>query len=152
MTSIEAGEAGWMTASPAFAEIERLKNAKGVAVDMQPTSITQWMGFNMDGSREYVSDPIVREAICYALDNEEIAEKLYMGLVKPATSWYTTIVDWADNKDLRLPETDIEYANKLLDDAGYEKGADGYRFTLTYRCFPTSIFGTTDIPLLYSNN
>ncbi|CCQ96958.1 conserved exported hypothetical protein [[Clostridium] ultunense Esp] len=147
MTSIEAGEAGWMTASPAFAEIERLKNAKGVAVDMQPTSITQWMGFNMDGSREYVSDPIVREAICYALDNEEIAEKLYMGLVKPATSWYTTIVDWADNKDLRLPETDIEYANKLLDDAGYEKGADGYRFTLTYRCFPTSIFGTTDIPL-----
>lgn len=147
MTSIEAGEAGWMTASPAFAEIERLRNAKSVAVDMQPTSITQWMGFNMDGSREYVSDPVIREAICYALDNNEISEKLYMGLVEPATSWYTTIVDWADNKDVRLPETDVEYANKLLDEAGYTRGEDGYRFTLIYRCFPTSIFGTTDIPV-----
>lgn len=150
MTSIESGEAGWMTASPAFAEVERLKALKGVTVDMQPSSITQWMGFNMDGSRKYVSDPTVREAICYALDNDEIAEKLYMGLVKPATSWYTTVIDWADNKSVRLPETDIDRANKLLDNAGYPKDKNGNRFTLIYRCFPTSIFGTTDIPIFVS--
>ncbi|MCQ4925429.1 ABC transporter substrate-binding protein [Tissierella carlieri] len=147
MTSIEAGESGWMTASPAFAEVERLKKVNGVSVDIEPSSITQWMGFNMDGSREYISDPIVREAIIHAIDNKEISEKLYMGLVKPATSWYTTKIDWADNKDARLPEKDVEYANKLLDDAGYTRKPDGYRFTLVYRCFPTSIFGTTDIPI-----
>lgn len=147
MTSIEAGEAGWMTASPAFAEIERLKNTPGINVDMQPSSITQWMGFNMDGSRKYISDPAVREALTYALDNNEISEKLYMGLVNPATSWYTTVIDWADNKDIRLPKTNIEHANKLLDDAGYARGSDGYRFSLVYRAFATSIFGTTDIPI-----
>lgn len=147
MTSIESGEAGWMTASPAFAEVERLKNVDGVNVDMQPSTITQWMGFNMDGGRPHVSDPIVREAIVYALDNEEIAEKLYSGLVNPATSWYTTLIEWADNEDVRQPSTDIEYANKLLDEAGYERGSDGYRFELTYRAFATSIFGTTDIPV-----
>lgn len=147
MTSIEANEVGTMTASPAFAEIERLKSVPGVSVDMQPTTITQWMGINVDGTREYVSDPIVREAIIHALDNEEISEKLYMGLVNPATSWYTTGIEWADNKDVRLPEKDIDYANKLLDDAGYPVQDDGYRFTLTYRAFETSIFGTTDIPI-----
>lgn len=147
ITSIEAGEAGWMTASPAFAEINRLQNSSGIKVDMQPSSITQWMGFNMDGSRKHISDPVVRQAITYALDNKEISEKLYMGLVKPATSWYTTVIGWADNKDVRLPQKDIERANKLLDDAGYTKQADGYRFSLVYRAFATSIFGTTDIPI-----
>lgn len=147
LTSIESGEVGWMTASPAFAEMNRLQNKPGVAVDMQPSTITQWMGFNMDGTREFVSDPVVREAIIHAIDNEEISEKLYMGLVKPAASWYTTGVGWADNKDFRMPETNIDHANKLLDDAGYTKKDDGYRFTLTYRAFETSIFGTTDIPL-----
>lgn len=66
------------------------------------------------------------------------------------TSWYTTLIEWADNGDIKMPEYDIEYANKLLDDAGYTKGADGYRFSLIYRCFPTSIFGTTDIPTFVS--
>lgn len=147
MTSIEAGEAGWMTASPAFAEVSRLRSVPGVSVDMQPSTITQWMGFNMDGTRSNISDPAVREAIVYALDNDEIAEKLYMKLVNPAKSWYTTLIGWADNKDFRQPETDVERANRLLDDAGYKKGSDGYRFELIYRCFPTSIFGTVDIPI-----
>jgi len=147
MTSIEAGEAGWMSASPAFAEVARLRNVPGVSVDMQPSTITQWMGFNMDGARTYISDYTVRQAITYALDNKEIAEKLYMGLVNPAKSWYTTLIGWADNKDFRQPETNIERANSLLDEAGYKKGSDGYRFELTYRCFPTSIFGTVEIPI-----
>ena len=147
MTKIEAGEAGWMTASPAFAEVNRLMNARGVKVDMQPSTITQWTGFNMDGGRTYISDRVVREAIVHALNNNEIAEKLYSGLVNPATSWYTTLVEWADNKSLRQPTTNIEYANRILDEAGYSRGNDGYRFTITYRAFATSIFGTTDIPI-----
>ena len=148
MTSIETGEAGWMTASPAFAEVERLKNLEGVAVDMHPCAITQWMGFNMDGTRPYVSDPKVREAISYAIDNQGIADTLYLGLVNPATSYYTTVVGWADNTDVRQPSYDPDKANQILDEAGYPRGEDGYRFSLTYRCFPTSIFGTTDIPVL----
>lgn len=146
MTAIEAGEAGFMTASPAFSEVERLRGIDGVEVDMQDTSIIQWMGFNMDGTREYISDPVVREAISYAIDNDEISEKLYCGQAKAATSYYTTLVEWADNTEVRQPKYDPDYANELLDSAGYERGADGYRFELTYRCFPTSIFGTTDIP------
>jgi len=148
MTTIESGEAGWMTASPAFAEVERLRKIPGVAVDMQGSTITQWTGFNMDGSRKEITDPRVREAISYAINNVDIADRLYVGLVKPATSYYTTLIEWADNKQVRQPKFDPAYANQLLDEAGYVRGADGYRFGLVYRCFPTSIFGTTDIPTL----
>ena len=146
ITAIEAGDADWMTASPPFAEIERLRAIDGVEVDLDPSGIMQWIVFNVDGSRPYINDLNVRKAILLAIDREEIAEKLYQGMVKPAESWYSTLIEWADNKDIRMPERDVEKANQLLDEAGYERGEDGYRFELTYLAFQTSIFGTTDIP------
>lgn len=147
LTSIEAGDADAMTASPAFAEVPRLENLEHIGFDNDSQSIVQWIGFNVDGDREYITDPIVREAIIHAIDNDNIAEKLYLGMVDPAESWYASSIEWADNLDVRQPDVDIDYANQLLDDAGYEIQDDGYRFTLTYRAFDTSIFGTTDIPI-----
>ncbi|MFA1819596.1 ABC transporter substrate-binding protein [Virgibacillus oceani] len=146
LTSIESGDADAMTASPAFAEIPRLEELDGVGLDADPQDIVQWISFNMDGTREHISDPVVREAIVTALDNEEIAETLYMGLVTPSESWYLSTIEWSDNTSVRQPETDVDHANQLLDDAGYEIQDDGYRFTIRYRAFETSIFGTTDIP------
>ncbi len=148
MTSLEAGEVACMTATPSFAEADRLATVEGLVVDPDATAIVQWAHFNMDGSRPYISDKAVREAICYAINNENIADILYMGMVEPATSWYLASVDWANNKDVVYPGFDVEKANKILDDAGYARGADGYRFELVYRTFATSIFGTTDIPTL----
>lgn len=146
ITAIEAGDADWMTASPPFAEINRLKKNEGINVDLDPSGIMQWIVFNVDGSRPYISDLNVRKAILLAVDRKEIAEKLYQGMVKPAESWYSTLIKWADNPDIRMPDRDVEKANQILDEAGYERGSDGYRFELTYLAFQTSIFGTTDIP------
>lgn len=148
MTSLEAGEVGMMTATPSFAEADRLATVPGIEVDAQRSNIVQWNNFNMDGTRAEISDPVVREAICWAIDNQGIADILYMGMVEPSTSWYTSTVAWANNTEAAYPGYDVDYANKLLDDAGYAVGDDGYRFTLTYRCFTTSIYGTTDIPYL----
>lgn len=150
MTAMEAGEAGWMTASPSFAEADRLKTVEGITVDAQPTNIVQWTQFNMseEAARPYISDVKVREAICWAINNQAIADVLYLGYVNPCDNWYTSTVEWAVNRDVVFPGYDVDKANALLDDAGYPRGADGYRFELTYRCFSTSIFGTTDIPTL----
>lgn len=150
MTAMEAGEAGWMTASPSFAEADRLKTVEGITVDAQPTNIVQWTQFNMseEAARPYISDVKVREAICWAINNQAIADVLYLGYVNPCDNWYTSTVEWAVNRDVVFPGYDVDKANALLDEAGYPRGADGYRFELTYRCFSTSIFGTTDIPTL----
>ena len=150
MTAMEAGEAGWMTASPSFAEADRLKTVGGITVDAQSTNIVQWTQFNMseEAARPYISDVKVREAICWAINNQAIADILYLGYVNPCDNWYTSTVEWAVNRDVVFPGYDVDKANALLDEAGYPRGADGYRFELTYRCFSTSIFGTTDIPTL----
>lgn len=154
MTAMEAGEAGWMTATPSFAESDRLASVDGMVVETQKTNIVQWTQFNMseDAARPYISDVRVREAICWAIDNQSIADILYLGYVKPSDNWYTSTVEWAVNRDVVYPGYDVDKANQILDDAGYERGADGYRFELTYRCFSTSIFGTTDIPTLVAQN
>lgn len=154
MTAMEAGEAGWMTATPSFAESDRLASVDGMVVETQKTNIVQWTQFNMseDAARPYISDVRVREAICWAIDNQSIADILHLGYVKPSDNWYTSTVEWAVNRDVVYPGYDVDKANQILDDAGYERGADGYRFELTYRCFSTSIFGTTDIPTLVAQN
>ncbi len=154
MTAMEAGEAGWMTATPSFAESDRLASVDGMVVETQKTNIVQWTQFNMseEAARPYISDVRVREAICWAIDNQSIADILYLGYVKPSDNWYTSTVEWAVNRDVVYPGYDVDKANQILDDAGYERGADGYRFELTYRCFSTSIFGTTDIPTLVAQN
>ena len=154
MTAMEAGEAGWMTAAPSFAESDRLASVDGMVVETQKTNIVQWTQFNMseDAARPYISDVRVREAICWAIDNQSIADILYLGYVKPSDNWFTSTVEWAVNRDVVYPGYDVDKANQILDDAGYERGADGYRFELTYRCFSTSIFGTTDIPTLVAQN
>ena len=90
----------------------------------------------------------MREAICWAIDNQNSADVLYLGYVEPCDNWYTSTVEWAVNRDVEFPGYDVDKANQILDDAGYERGSDGYRFELTYRCFTTSIYGTTDIPNL----
>ena len=150
MTAMEAGEVGWMTASPSFAEAARLATVDGIAVDSQATNIVQWTQFNMseEAGRKYIDDVRVREAICWAINNQNIADILYMGYVEPCNNWYTSTVEWAVNRDVVFPGYDPDKANQILDDAGYPRGEDGYRFSLTYRCFSTSIFGTTDIPTL----
>lgn len=149
-TALEAGEVGWMTATPSFAEADRLATVDGITVDTQATNIVQWTQFNLseDADRPYISDVRVREAICYAIDNQNIANVLYLGYVEPSDNWYTSTVEWAVNRDVEYPDYDVEKANQILDEAGYERGTDGYRFELTYRCFTTSIYGTTDIPTL----
>lgn len=139
MIALENQEVGYMTASPAFGEIERLTALDQIAVDMSSSNIVTWMGIN--ARRDYVSHPQVRLAIATAIDREYIANVLYQGLVKPAESYYTTVIDWADNQDVRQPVYDVDEANRLLDEAGYPRGADGIRFGLTFRVFPPSIWG-----------
>lgn len=75
------------------------------------------------------SDPLVREALMIALDREEVGEVVTDGMSVPVTSLVNqpplTCVEaepaWT------LPETDLERAGDLLDEAGWTLGDDGLR-------------------------
>lgn len=66
----------------------------------------------------------LRQALGYALDNAQVGEKLYSGLLRPANSLIISF--FGDLHDSELPgyTYDPEKAKKLLDEAGY-KDVDG---------------------------
>ncbi|HWK43630.1 MAG TPA: ABC transporter substrate-binding protein [Stellaceae bacterium] len=88
---------------------------------------TYFIGFKID--RELVSDPMVREAMNMAVDQQAIVDSIYFGEVEPAYSYISEqTVDWDPAVDKILPRTNVEKANALLDKAGWAKGPDGFRY------------------------
>jgi peptide/nickel transport system substrate-binding protein len=77
----------------------------------------------------FLSDLKVREAMALAIDRQTIVKQLYGdGLLGVATNNILTTPSNLASKNT-TSEFSIEKANKILDDAGYKKGADGIRTT-----------------------
>jgi peptide/nickel transport system substrate-binding protein len=81
------------------------------------------------------NDVRVRQAMAYAIDRDFIINKLHHGLTTPCTGplyhsspFYTA--------DVNKYDLDLEKANKLLDEAGYAKKANGIRFSANLDWLP----------------
>ena len=87
-------------------------------------------------------DPKVREAFAHAMNRDEMVEVVYGGHAKPVASIVIptavtklpdgTVVDWM-NPNLEPEAYDIDLANQILDDLGYERGSDGIRMADGHR-------------------
>lgn len=74
-----------------------------------------------------ILDPKVREAMALAVDRDQLNEVVYGGKAEPAGSVILPVTgEWYD-KAIEPPPFDVDKANQILDDAGYERGADGIR-------------------------
>lgn len=71
-------------------------------------------------------DPVVRRAIAYAIDRDEISTKIFNGIQPPEYSMYPSLIGWAANTVDTAPHFDIEAAVQLLEDAGHTRDADGF--------------------------
>ena len=142
MLALQAGEVGYVTASPPFADVQRLRALPGLKVESSSSPVVMWFGFNLD--RPLWQDLRVRQAVAHAIDRDEIVSRLYAGLVKPADGYFTSVVPWANNPDAKQPRFDIAEAERLLDAAGHPRGADGIRFKINFVVFPTNIFGSVE--------
>ncbi|MCG4282140.1 oligopeptide ABC transporter substrate-binding protein [Lacticaseibacillus saniviri] len=83
-------------------------------------------GENVMDAKAKMANKSLRQAMVYALNNDEISTKFYAGLRPRGTTLIPPVFgDYhLDDKGYTL---NIKKANKLLDDAGYKKGSDGYR-------------------------
>jgi len=77
-----------------------------------------------------LKDPRVRQALHQAIDKQKLVDEVQNGLAKPADG---SIVPpmykdffWEASGDTKV-SFDVAKANKILDDAGYRRGADGVR-------------------------
>ncbi len=97
----------------------------------------------------------VRHALQMALDLETINDTYYAGLAKwesPAVSfvkgYYTPVEEWPEELK-QYYRYDPEGAEKLLDEAGYPRGADGVRFKVDYSHRDISDLGYVEIAAGY---
>ena len=76
-----------------------------------------------------LKDPAVRQAIHHATDKDELIRKVNDGLAQPGVSYIPPIFStyyWQPT-DHEKVEFDLDEANRILDEAGYERGPDGIR-------------------------
>lgn len=84
-------------------------------------------------TRAPLSDLKVRQAIAHAIDRQFIVDKINFGQARAATGPISSLLAWAYNSNVAKYERDITLANRLLDEAGYQRGPNnegGTRFHL----------------------
>jgi peptide/nickel transport system substrate-binding protein len=129
LAAFEAGELDYLEEVP-FNAIPTLEANEDVVVSNVESTDTKNFIFNSNpdkpNNRELL-DPEVREAFEQAIDREEIAEVVYAGYAQPVASIVAPQAgEWVNPNVEPLPY-DIDRANQILDEAGYERGPDGIR-------------------------
>lgn len=100
------------------------KTLPGKTVEIAGSGTFESFALNM--MRPQFQELAVRQALYAAIDKSSIIDALYYGIPKP-TETYMPQQSAYYNPDLPKHEYSIAKANKLLDDAGWKKGADGIR-------------------------
>ncbi|MGB4776743.1 ABC transporter substrate-binding protein [Microbacterium sp.] len=86
----------------------------------------------LNNERPVLSDPAFREGVAYAIDREALSERASYGIMDPASQTMLLL----PFQQAEVPEAwkgkefipyDPDEANRLLDEAGYQKNADGWR-------------------------
>ncbi|WP_407082917.1 nickel ABC transporter substrate-binding protein [Paenibacillus polygoni] len=81
----------------------------------------------LNSNKPITGDVKVREAFQYAIDKKSIADEILNGSESVADTLLSSTVPYSD-LDLEVRTFDPDKANKLLDEAGWALGNDGYRY------------------------
>lgn len=75
----------------------------------------------------WMADKKVRQALMYAIDRETLVQSMY-NLTKAIHGPFASVMEIGQKPDMIDYSYDPEKAESLLDEAGYPRQADGYRF------------------------
>lgn len=118
------------------AEVQRLSSSQKLETSTAGSEAlgpNMWLEVNM--REKPLQDLKVRQAISMALNRERIAEVIWYGQGKPARGPIVSTGAFF-NKSLPAYEYNPTKAGKLLDEAGYPRGAGNVRFKLTQNFLP----------------
>lgn len=106
------------------ASAERIQSADATELIESDSVRMNYLGFNMD--KEPFDDPLVRQAIAYAVDRDQIIDGVYDGYGITAQSPLAPDV-WGYDEGLESVEVDIDKAQELLSESSQP---DGFSTTL----------------------
>ena len=120
------GEVDVLGTSIPVSELPNVKNNSEYNYAEYRTPSTYYIGYNFN--KDYLAKDVrVRQAIAMCVNRDEMVKRAFNGNASPALSYYPSLISWASNSTDTVPSYNIEQANKLLDEAGWTKGADGIR-------------------------
>lgn len=123
LTALQSGQADLSRYLPQWS-IKDLKADKRLFVSKaDPFYWTFFLGFKID--KPMLTDVNVRRALNLAINRKALTEAITFGEAVPATSMLATSTPAGSNDAYRY---DPAAANKLLDEAGWKMGKDGYRY------------------------
>lgn len=111
-------------------EAQGLLGLPDVKVVRYPTDRVFYIAFNnlTTGEGEPTEDPLVRQAMNYAVDVDAIVDALFSGYARPSTG-YVTPANFGYDETLEPYGYDPEKAKELLAEAGYPNG-----FSMGFAC------------------
>lgn len=139
---LQSGVIDWNLLAPA--QIAIVQHNSQLAFLNVPTAVVAGLAFNT--ARPPLDDVRVRRALAMSIDRQAISRKITLGLY-PVTDMIQPRFSWAFDPAVRQPGYDPTQADRLLDDAGWRRAANGMRrrgdtaLHLTYVAFPESATG-----------
>lgn len=93
----------------------------------QPSTVYEHIDLNLDNP--FLKDIKVRKALMYAINKEELVNALFEGKQQPAVHLVTPKDPWFtdDPAKITIYKYNKREADRLLDEAGWKMGTDGYR-------------------------
>jgi peptide/nickel transport system substrate-binding protein len=136
--ALEKGEVQYAPYNPVpFRDVERLAKLPHLKVETRGyewLSPLMYMDFNLDNP--YLKDVRVRRAIAHAVDLAALAKIVWFGYALPAVSPVPSTLPAFFNPGVPRYAYDPKKAEALLDEAGFKRGSDGVRFTITHDFLP----------------
>jgi peptide/nickel transport system substrate-binding protein len=118
------------TALSTYRDLARYEEMEFVTVETCCLATGSMFAMDMNNRRPPLDDERVREAISLAINRPFISETLHGGRSYVPTGPIVASNPYGMQDAVPL-EYDLERANALLDEAGYEAGSDGTRFELS---------------------
>ncbi len=125
----------WDPHNNVFDQMKELKNARPA---LSQSNQYGYLGFKTgkwDAANSKViydpnskmADVALRQAIGYAMNVDQVAEKFSNGLSKRLNTPIPPVYEGLNDPNVEGYPLDLDKANKLLDEAGYKMGKDGFR-------------------------
>ncbi|KAB0676815.1 ABC transporter substrate-binding protein [Aureimonas leprariae] len=109
-----------------YSRVEELKGVDGLKMELYPSTRVEYATMNvrpeLDGQKNPLADPKVRQAMNYAVNKDAIIQIVTRGVGTPMTSFMSAATP-LHTGDKPLFPYDIEKAKSLMQEAGY---ADGF--------------------------
>ena len=139
--------------------VDQAVNLQKTNPDLQlwPLAYRAETAFNFDNQKKPWNDIRVRQALSMAIDFEAIAENYMQGwgdaspvgmIGKAVLGYFMPYEQWPDEVK-QYYRYDPEAAEKLLDEAGFPRGADGVRFSTVYQHYEFFDLGYYQIAMDY---